>query len=87
MKFDITFTVCMVETLSVCFRSAPNGISIDRLIKWNNNNNFSIILNVDGSCLGSAIRVGYGGVLRNETSFYLSGFFGYIQHSSDILKI
>jgi ribonuclease HI len=57
----------------------------DRLTKWNNNYHSSIILNVDGSCLGSPIRAGYGGVLRNNAGFYLSGFSGHIQHSSEIL--
>jgi len=31
------------------------------------------------------LEVGFGGVLRNDTGFYLSGFSDYIQSSSDIL--
>ncbi|PNY07026.1 ribonuclease H, partial [Trifolium pratense] len=41
-----------------------------------------IILNVDGSCLGSPVRVGFGGIIRNDSGYYLSGF---IQGSLDIL--
>jgi len=68
----------MVDNFKVCLPS-------DRLIKWNNNNLADVILNVDGSCVGSPIRTGYGGVLRNNTGFYLSGFSGFIHDSSDIL--
>lgn len=35
--------------------------------------------------MGSPIRTGYGGVLRNHIGFYLSGFSGFINDSSDIL--
>jgi len=51
----------------------------------NDNNHSHVILNVDRSCLGSPTKVGYGGVLRNEACFYLSGFSSYIHHTSDIL--
>lgn len=44
-----------------------------------------VVLNVDGSCLGSPIRAGYGGIIRNSAGFYLSGFSGYIPASTDIL--
>jgi len=43
------------------------------------------VLNVDGSCLGTPIRAGFGGVIRNMAGFYLSGFSSYIPNSSDIL--
>jgi len=45
-------------------------------IKWNKDNHSSI-LNIDGSCLDSPIRTGYGSVLRNKIGFYLSRFSGY----------
>ena len=77
----------VVETFKVCFSNNFQGDSSDRFIKWNNNNLFSIILNVDGGCLGSSLRVGYGGVLCNDAGFYLLDFFGYIQGSSDILHV
>jgi ribonuclease HI len=57
----------------------------DRFVKWNQNNHVGVILNVDGSCLGSPARTGYGGILRNDAGFYLSGFSGYLHGSSDIL--
>jgi len=46
-----------------------------------------MILNVDGSCLGSPVKAGYGKVLRNDADFYLSGFSGYIDGSSDIIFV
>jgi len=42
-------------------------------------------MNSDGSCMGSPIRAGYGGIFRNSVGYYLLDFFGYIQGSSDIL--
>ncbi|XP_024636248.1 uncharacterized protein [Medicago truncatula] len=66
----------MVENFKICFKPISNDTLDIRFIKWNNNNFSSVILNVDGSCLGSPIRAGFGGVLRNYASFYLSGFSG-----------
>ncbi|GAU50506.1 hypothetical protein TSUD_409810 [Trifolium subterraneum] len=62
-----------------------NGRTVDRVVKWNNNNFSGVILNVDGSCLGSPVRSGFGGIFRNDSGFYLSGFSGFIQGSSDIM--
>jgi len=77
----------MVETFKACFNPISNVASQDRLIKWNNNNHSSIILNVDGSFLGSLIRVRFGGLSRNNEGNYLSGFSGYIHNSSGILQV
>jgi len=74
-----------MDNFKVCFSNNSQGDPSDRFVKWNNNNLSGIILNVDGSCLGSPVSAGYGGVLRNDAGFYLSGFSGYIQGSSDIL--
>jgi len=75
----------MVETFKVCFSNNSQGDSSDRFIKWNNNNFSSVILNVDGSCLGSPVRAGYSGVLHNDICFFLLGLFGYIHCTSNIL--
>ncbi|PNX73807.1 ribonuclease H [Trifolium pratense] len=75
----------MAETFRNCFSLASNEGSIDRYIKWNHNNYPCIILNVDGSCLDSPIRSGFGGIIRNTFGHYLVGFSGFIQGSSDIL--
>ncbi|XP_045809964.1 uncharacterized protein LOC123904334 [Trifolium pratense] len=75
----------MVETFKNCFTLTSNDGSVDRFIKWNNNNFSCIILDVDGSCLGSPARSGFGGIIRNTFGHYLAGFSGYIQGSSDIL--
>ncbi|XP_024634605.1 uncharacterized protein [Medicago truncatula] len=55
------------------------------MVKWNQNNNHCHILNVDGSCLGTPIRAGFGGIIRNNVGAYLSGFSGFIPESTDIL--
>lgn len=77
----------MVHTLNSCYTTdtdaAPETISV----KWNNANHSGVIINVDGTCLDSPTRAGYGGILRNNASVYLSGFSGYIPNSSDILYV
>lgn len=54
-------------------------------MRWNNNNFDCVVLNVDGSCSGSPIRAGYGGIFRNSAGLFLSGFSGYLASTSDIL--
>jgi len=75
----------IVDTLKISFPSSRNSDMEDRFFKWNHQNHSKVILNIDGSCLVSPIRAGYGGVLINDAGFYLSGFSGYIHNSSDIL--
>jgi len=75
----------MVDSFKSCNAHVTNVIHNDRFIKWNNGNHSCAILNVDGCCLGTLVRVGYGGVIRNYAGFYLSRFSGYIHDSSDIL--
>jgi ribonuclease HI len=59
---------------------------LEQYCRWNNNNFDCTILNVDGSCLGSPTRAGFGGLIRNSAGFYLAGFSGFIPSSSDILQ-
>ncbi|GAU33795.1 hypothetical protein TSUD_221330 [Trifolium subterraneum] len=75
----------MVDIFTSSFSSNSDGTSVSRLIKWNNDNFSCVILNVDGSCLGSPARAGYGGIIRNDSGFYLSGFSSFIRESFDIL--
>ena len=77
----------MVENFKACFKPTSNGTLKSRLIKWNNNNFSSVILNVDDSCLGSPIRADFGGLLRTNDGLYLSGFSRYIHNSTDILQV
>ncbi|MCI06679.1 S-like ribonuclease, partial [Trifolium medium] len=77
----------MVETFKNCFSHASNVSSADRYIKWNNNNYSCTILNVEGSCLGSSARSGFGGIIRNAFGYYLARFSGFIPGSSDILYV
>ncbi|PNX94236.1 ribonuclease H [Trifolium pratense] len=67
----------MVEDFMSCFTPSSVDALIDRFVKCNNNNYRCIILNVDGNCLGSHVRAGFGGLIRNSSSF--------IHGSSDIM--
>ncbi|XP_024636603.1 uncharacterized protein [Medicago truncatula] len=69
--------------INSAFHSAPVQLP-GRLVRWNNNSN-CVVLNVDGSCMGSPIRAGYGGILRNSVGFFLQGFSGFIEETTDIL--
>jgi len=75
----------MIETFKNCFSVNHNGANEERFTKWNDNNHSCVILNVDGSCLGSPPRAGYGGLLQNNAGYYLSEFSGYIHNSTVIL--
>jgi len=75
----------MVENFKICFTPNSNGVQIDKFIKWICDNHSCFILNVDGSCLDLSVRARFGGIIRTSVGFYLSGFSGYIQGSSDIL--
>jgi hypothetical protein len=46
-----------------------------------------VFLNVDGSCIGSLVRSGFGGIIRNTFGYYLAGFSGFIPETSDILLV
>lgn len=59
--------------------------SLDRLVRWNNNDYNCLVLNVDGSYLGTPTRAGYEGIIRNSAGFYITGFSGYLAASTDIL--
>ena len=73
------------ETIHKSFQSAIDAVNSDRWIRWNSSNYNYHILNVDGSCLGTPIRAGYGGLIRNNAGLFLKGFFGFIQASMCIL--
>jgi len=75
----------MVNILSSCYTTNIDVAHEVVSIKWNNANHSGVIFNVDGSCLGSPARNGFGGVLWNGVGIYLSGFSGYIHNISDIL--
>jgi len=75
----------IVEVLKSSFFPRANVAPTELFIKWNNNNYPCAILNVDGSCLGSPIQANFGGVIRNNGSFFLSSSSSAILDSSDIL--
>lgn len=75
-----------VEDINFCLHRQLPATQLDRHVSWNNNNFNCTILNVDGSCIGSPIRAGFGGLFRNSAGLYLSGFSGFIPSSSYILQ-
>jgi hypothetical protein len=77
----------MVEIFINYFSLVSNDRLADRYIKWNNNNYSRVILNVDESCLGSPVRSGFGGIIRNTFRHYLAGFSSFIPETSDILFV
>jgi len=52
---------------------------------WNSSNQTCFIVNVDGSCLGNSIRVGFEGLLRHQIGRRISSFLDYITGIFDIL--
>ncbi|MCI31221.1 replication protein A1-like protein, partial [Trifolium medium] len=62
----------MIATLTSYFSSRSTTTSEEIHVKWSNSNYSGVILNVDESCLGSPVRAGFGGVIRNDSGFYLS---------------
>jgi len=75
-----------VKDINLAFSSPIPITSMDPYIRWNNNNFDCAILNVDGSCIGSPARAGFGGLIRNSAIFFLAGFSGFLPPSSDILQ-
>jgi hypothetical protein len=75
----------LIESIVISFSPSASAVTTDRYIRWNNNNFTGVILNVDGSCHGTPVRTGFGGLLRNDTGFFLAGFSGFIPSSDDIL--
>ena len=70
-----------VDTIISALKNDDAAISEDRYVKWNCNNHMDTILNVDGSCNGTPTHTGFGGIFRNNGSFFLSTFLGMISHS------
>jgi len=71
--------------INLAFESEANPDHSERFVKWNSRNHQDHILNVDASCIGSPPRAGYSGVLRNSAGLFISGFYGFIPNSTDIL--
>jgi len=75
----------MVDSFNLFFKNNSQIDQVDRFIRWNNDNYSCVILNVDGSCMGTSVRADFGGIIRNSAGYCLSGFSGCINVSSDIL--
>jgi len=82
LAFNVNNSIDVIRTSFP--RASPAAIR-DNVVKWNCSNHDCYILNVDGSCLGNPQRCGFGGLLRNNAGFFISGFSGYIAISTDIL--
>ncbi|XP_039688689.1 uncharacterized protein [Medicago truncatula] len=80
-----------IKNSMVIHRTSLHHISltncVDKVVKWNCRNHSCYILNVDGSCHGNPPRTGFGGLLRNNDGFFISGFSGFVANSSDILFV
>lgn len=74
-----------IESIVISYSPSASAFTTNRYIRWNNNNFSGAILNVDGSCHGSPIKTGFGGVLRTNAGIFLSGFSSCIPGSDDIL--
>jgi len=74
-----------IESIVINFSPYASVVKADRYIRWINNNFSGVILNVDGSCHGTPVRTGFGGVLPNDTCLFLAGFSGFIPGLDDIL--
>jgi ribonuclease HI len=81
IHFHIQSSVEMIKS-TFHTATAPHP---DRMVRWNSGNFSCFVLNVDGSCLGTPTRAGYGGIIRNSAGLYLSGFSGYIAATTGIL--
>jgi ribonuclease HI len=81
IKFHIQNTVATIHSAL----RAETVAKPDRLVRWNSSNFNGMVLNVDGSCLGTPIRTGFGGIIRNSAGFFIKGFSGHLASSSDIL--
>jgi len=56
-------------TITSAFKNDEATTTVDRFVKWNCDNHMGTILNVDGSCNGTPIRTGFGGIFRNNGAF------------------
>ena len=73
------------DIIEKSFQPSNSPSNSDRLVRRNSSNHSCHILNVDGSCLDTPIRASFGGLISNNTGFFLSGFFGFLQDSMCIL--
>jgi len=81
INFQVQNTATTIET-AMHYEASPHP---DRMVRWNSNNYNCCVLNVDGSCLGTPIRAGFGGIIRNSAGLFLTGFSSYLATTSDIL--
>ncbi|CAJ2632330.1 unnamed protein product [Trifolium pratense] len=49
-----------------------------RWISWHPSRQEGYVLNVDGSCLGTSGRTGFGGLIRRSDGSWIIGFSGYL---------
>lgn len=68
----------MAGSLEVCFPSQMSLSRQERWIKWHEEGDLALILNVDGSNLGNPGRAGFGGIIRNWDGSWITGFAEFI---------
>lgn len=82
ISFNIQDTVNVIQT---SLNLHPVAAAEERVVRWNCFNHSCFIINVDGSCLGSPVQTGFGGLIRNNSGFFTVGFSGHLELSNDIL--
>lgn len=65
-----------VDIIRLCLQNVTSTSSSIQYVWWNNNGLGCTILNFDGSCIWNPIWAGFGGVICNSSSNYLSGISG-----------
>jgi len=73
------------DIISSCLQNVISTTPYDWSVRYNGN--VCTILNVDGSCIGNPSRAGFGGVIRNNSGNYVSGFSVFIYNFKDILLV
>lgn len=73
----------MSSDLVRCFGELmPTSLSTPRLIMWKPIMEECVVLNTDGSVMGSPSCGGFGGCMRDDSGRWLKGFFGFFNASN-----
>lgn len=74
----------LAGTMEKCFPTPTSLSRQERWIKWHKDDDHSIIVNMDDSCIGNLGRVDFGGLIRNFDGSWITGFSGFIGISNNI---
>ncbi|CAJ2646723.1 unnamed protein product [Trifolium pratense] len=68
----------LVDIIHSCFPGSIQTNDSMRWISWHPSRQEGYVLNVDGSCLGTSGRTGFGGLIRRSDGSWIIGFSGYL---------